>query len=109
MKTLIAAAAFVALWSLAAEAAPPRQGEDPIDWCVGGNGSFVDQPAGSAIQACCTAEGCVICDANWANCHFEPSLRGAAAGGAGVSGPGSFAPSSPAQSEPVSPSLLQTR
>lgn len=92
-----AALLAAALLPSAALAAPPAPGQNLVEWCLLEGGEEVDQPAGSAIAACCAADGCIICDASWNNCHFEPTAggRGAAAGLPGLAAPDSLAPAGP--------------
>lgn len=94
-----AALLAAALLPGAAIAAPPAPGQDPVEWCLLEDGEVIDQPAGSAIAACCAADGCIICDASWNNCHFEPTAggRGAAAGLPGLAAPDSLAPARPSR------------
>ena len=113
MLTVAALGAIATLLPMSEQAAPPGPGEDLVEWCLLSGGDVVDQPAGSAIAACCTSDGCIICDASWNNCHFEPTHggRGAAAGLPGLGGPDTMAPGS--QGRPsagsLAPPLLQAR
>lgn len=91
---LVAIGAFAALPVLpqAALAAAPTPGNE-IEWCYLDGGEIIEQPAGSSIAACCTADGCIICDADWSDCSFEPAARRATdAALEPFSSPGQLAP-----------------
>jgi hypothetical protein len=115
MKMLAGAAAgafALCLLPLAAQAAPPAPGQDPVEWCLLEGGEEVEQPEGSAIRACCAADGCMICDANWQDCTFEPTYggRGAAAGIDGLGGPDTVGPAGPgSRQQLLATPLLQIR
>ncbi len=103
VKSLIAAAYAVALavLPLSAHAAPPAPGQDMVEWCLLNNGEVIDQPPGSSIAACCTADGCIICAADWSNCTFDPAHRAPAAGGLQFNGnPDRLAPTDQGASRP---------
>ena len=70
----IAAACTLALAAMTTPslAEAPAPGSDPLEWCLLSGGESVPQPPGSPIAACCTPEGCVICDADWSDCEFDP-------------------------------------
>ncbi|MEZ5667161.1 MAG: hypothetical protein R3F55_06970 [Alphaproteobacteria bacterium] len=96
---VIALAAGIAALSIlapASQAERPRPGQDLLEWCLLSGGEADDQPAGSPIQTCCAEDGCIICDANWRDCHFE-GTGGSRAGGVVLDGyqiPGQLAPGS---------------
>lgn len=64
--------ATMPLLPISAQAAPPAPGQDLIEWCLLNGGEIIDQPPGSAIAACCTEDGCIICNADWSGCTFDP-------------------------------------
>jgi len=77
-------ATAITLLAASTSAAPPSPtaGDDELlEWCLLNNGENTSQPPGSGIQACCVeGEGCIICDANWSDCVFDPgySVQGSA-------------------------------
>jgi hypothetical protein len=94
MTIRIIAGAIVALALIApaAQAAKKPAGGFDIEHCAL-SGDVIDQPPGSAINACCYEDGCWICDANWGNCTWDPAY-GARGPGAGLidQGPAVLAP-----------------
>ncbi len=105
LLTLAAVVAFASIPLLPAQAAP-QQGADPLEICML-DGEIIPQPPGSAIQACCTEDGCVICAADWSDCTFDPAnnVRPGGAGRPVFDGADTMAPP-PRQSNP-NPILLE--
>lgn len=56
-----------------ADAPPP--GMDSVSACSLSGGEIIAQPAGSTIEACCSADGCIICDSDGSSCDFDPAYN----------------------------------
>lgn len=59
----------------AGQADAPPPGMDNVSVCSLSGGEIIPQPAGSTIEACCSADGCIICDRDGSDCDFDPAFN----------------------------------
>lgn len=76
LKQIIAVViALVPLLAVARQPESPPQGMKNVSTCSLSGGEVIPQPAGSSVETCCNADGCIVCgrEPRDSDCSFDPA------------------------------------